>query len=90
MGTRKKIDYLKSFYVIRFDDGTYHTGTTPFTRKRVPFRKARVYTQRNHAALSISELNFKDATIIEITVVEPSHHEKEEKDWEETCHRALP
>jgi hypothetical protein len=82
----KKDPKIKSFYVIRFDDGTYHSGTTSFYRKRVVFRKARVYTMRNHAALSIKELRMKDASIVELSVKEPCYETAPEKESD----RALP
>lgn len=77
----------KIFYVIRFSDGTYFAGTTPFTRKRVDFRKARVYNMRNHAALSVRELNLENAEIIALTVEEPSY--EKETSSEEESNRAL-
>lgn len=78
----------KFFYVIRFPDGQYFTGTTGYTRRRTTFKKARVYNQKNHACLSIKELGLEDAEIIELSVEEPSH-EKEETSQEES-NRALP
>lgn len=77
----------KKFYVIRFDDGFYFSGTTPFTRRRVPFRKARLFSQRNHAALCIRELKHTDASIIELTIEEPDY--EKEKASEEESNRTL-
>lgn len=81
---------IKRFYVIRFDDGTYFRGTTPYSRRRVDFSRARVYNQENHAKLSIKELRMEDAKVIQLTIPEPDFNEKEVAPEEDTGYRAVP